>query len=178
MSEREDQEVDLVGNNLDSCTPIPPPIEAAPRFSDVLRAGLITGITASLACWLLYGIASLFRTTFDVTVADGRAMHIGWFMVLLLPLLSALAFALLATALRRRRGCRALTAGLGYLLGALSIAAVLLLPEASVATRVWLVLFHLVTIALIVPQIARVVGDSDPRVLAGHRRSGLDSSAS
>lgn len=178
MTDYPAQDVDPVGNNLDSCTPTPPPIEAAPRFSDVLRAGMTTGVTASLGCWLLYGIASLFGVTFDVTVGGGRQMHVGWWQVLLLPVLSALAFALLATALRRRRGCRARTLAAGYGLGALSVVPVLLLPQAAPATRVWLVVLHLLTMLLVVPQVARVVGDSDPRVLAGHRRSGLDASGS
>lgn len=167
---------DPVGNNLDSVTPVPPPIEAAPRFSDVLRAGLTTGVTASLVCWLLYGIASLFGTDFDVRIGVGDDLrHVPWWLVLLVPTVSAMAFALVASGLRKRRGCRHTTALLGYALGVLSLLPLALQPsDVTWPTRLWLALMHVVTIVLVVPQIARVVGDSDPAVTAGHRRLGLE----
>ena len=170
------RDVDPVGNNLDSVTPVPPPIEAAPRFSDVLRAGLTPGVTASLVCWLLYGIASLFGTQFAVAVGSGGdLMHVPWYLVIIFPVLSALAFALVATALRKRRHCRRTTELVGYLLGALSVVPVLLQPaEVTWPTKIWLTLFHVITIVLVVPQVARVVGDSDPYVTDGHRRVGLE----
>lgn len=176
MVESPDRSVDAVGNNLDSVTPVAPPIEAAPRFSDVLRSGLTTGVTAGLLCWLLYGIATLFGTDFDVQAGVGEGLqHVAWYMVLIMPIVSGLAFALFAAALRRRRGCRRTTLLLGYGLGALSLLAVLLQPSAVTwPTKIWLLVLHVVTILLVVPQVARVVGDSDPDVTAGHRRLGLD----
>lgn len=166
----------VVGNNLDSVTPVPPALEDAPRFSDVLRAGLITGVTASLVCWLLYGVASLFGTDFDVRTGVGAGLrHIAWYLVLITPVTSALAFALVAAALRKHRHCRRTTALVGYALGALSLLPVLLQPgSVTWPTRIWLLVLHLVTILLVVPQVARVVGDSDPDITAGHRRLGLD----
>lgn len=168
--------VDPVGNNLDSVTPIPPPIEAAPRFSDVLRSGLTSGVTASLLCWLLYGIATLFGTDFDVRQGTGDELaHVAWYQVLIVPVLAALVFALIATALRRRRHCRRHTLLLGYALGTLSVLPVVLQPtDVTWPTRIWLLGFHLLTIVLVVPQVARVVGDADPYVTAGYRRSGLE----
>jgi hypothetical protein len=170
------RDVDPVGNNLDSVTPQPPPIEAAPRFSDVMRAGLTPGVTASLVCWLLYGIATLFGTDFDVAAGSSSDLvHVAWYQVLIVPVLAALVFALAATALRKRRHCRRSTLLFGYGFGALSLLPVLLQPaEVTWPTRIWLIVFHLVTIALVVPQVARVVGDSDPYVTDGHRRVGLE----
>lgn len=176
MVDTPDRSPAVVGNNRDSVTPVPPPIEAAPRFSDVLRAGLTTGVTSGLVCWLLYGIASLFGTDFDAStgIRDGLE-HISWHLVLLTPVVSALAFALLASGLRKRRGCHQTTVMVGFVLGGLSLLPVLLQPAAVTwPTRIWLLLMHLVTILLVVPQVARVVGDSDPDVTAGHRRLGLD----
>ncbi len=168
--------VDPIGNNLDSVTPIPPPIESAPRLSDVLRAGLVTGTTASLLCWLLYGIASLFGTDFDVRQGTGDGLtHIAWYQVLVVPVASALVFGVVATALRGRARCRRTTLLIGYGLGALSLVPVILQPaDVTWPTRIWLLLFHLLTLAIVVPQVARVVGDSDPYVTAGYRRTGLD----
>lgn len=167
--------VDPVGNNLDSVTPISPPIEAAPRFSDVLRAGLTSGVTASLLCWLLFGIATLFGTDFDVRMAGDDLRHLPWFLVLITPLTAALVFALIATALRRRPNCRRSTLILGYALGAASLVPVLLQPgDVTWPTRIWLVVFHLLTTVLVVPAVARIVGDSDPHITAGYRRSGLE----
>ncbi len=169
-------DVDPIGNNLDSVTPIPPPIEAAPRLSDVLRAGATTGVTSSLVCWLLYGIASLFGTDFDVRKGTGETLaHVSWYEVLIVPFAAAMVFSGIAAALRGRRNCRATTLLIGYSLGAVSLLAPLLQPsEATWPSRIWLATFHVITIVLVVPQIARVVGDSDPLVTAGHRRLGLD----
>lgn len=168
--------VDIEGNNLDSVTPIAPPIEASPRLSDVLRAGLVTGLTASLVSWLLYGIATLFGTQFDVAQAGSAELtHVAWYQVLILPLISALIFAAIAAAFRRRRHCRRTTLVLGYALGLLSLVPVLAQPDdVTWPTKVWLSLFHVITMLLVVPQIARVVGDSDPFITAGYRRTGLD----
>ena len=164
--------VDPIGNNLDSVTPVPPPIEAVPRLSHVLRAGLVTGISAGLVCWLLFGIATLFGTDFDVRLWSGKGLvHVPWYEVLLVPLAAALLFSSIAAGLRRRSGCRRKTLLLGYALGALSLLAPLLQPsDVTWPTKIWLTLFHIVTIALVVPQVARVVGDSDPAVTAGYRR--------
>lgn len=165
-------DVDVVGNNLDSVTPVPPPIEAVPRLSDVLRAGLVTGITAALVCWLLFGIARLFGTEMTVTVA-GETTRVAWWMVLTQAILSPLIFSLIAAAFRKHRNCRRTTAIVGYVLGIISLAAPLLQGD-TWPTKIWLVLMHIVTILIVVPQVARVVGDSDPHVTAGYRRSGLD----
>lgn len=168
--------IDIEGNNLDSVTPIAPPIEAAPRLSNVLRAGLVTGITASLVCWSLYGIATLFGTEFDVAQAGNDELtHVAWYQILILPFISALIFAAIAAGLRRRRHCRRTTLIIGYTFGLLSLVPVLAQPaDVTWPTKIWLSLFHLITMAIVVPQVARVVGDSDPFITAGYRRTGLD----
>lgn len=164
--------VDVVGNNLDSVTPIPPPIEAVPRLSDVLRAGLVTGITSALICWLLFGIARLFGTDMTVTVA-GEQQSVAWWQVLTSTIISALVFSLLAAAFRKRRGCKRTTAIVGYVLGLASLAIPLIQGD-TWPTKIWLAILHVITMLIVVPQVARVVGDSDPYVTAGYRRSGLD----
>jgi hypothetical protein len=171
--------IDVAGNNLDSVTPVPPPIEAAPRFSDVLRAGLVTGVTAALVCWLLFGIARLFGTEFLVRQGpggqDAELSRIAWYQVVTVPIIAALLFALLATALRRRPRCRRLTLSLGLALFLITLLPVLTQPSTVTwPTRIWLLVLHVVTALIVIPTVARVVGDSDPAVLAGHRRSGLD----
>lgn len=168
--------VDVEGNNLDSVTPVAPPIESMPRLSNVLRAGVVTGITASLVCWLLFGVATLFGTDFDVRMgfSDGLT-HIAWYQILIMPLVSALVFAALSAGLRRHPNCGRNARLIGYGLGALTLLAVVLQPaDVTWPTKIWLALFHIVTIVLVVPQVARVIGDADPSVTAGYRRSGLD----
>jgi len=179
MANRADRvDVDPVSNNLNSVTPVPPPVEAIPRLSAVLRAGIVTGVTASLLCWLLFGIGTLFGTEFDIHLAGSSGVtHVPWYVVVLMPFLLVMAYAALSASLRDRPGCRRLCLTLGYSLGLLGVIAFLFQPEqVTWPTRIWLALMVIVTVVISVPQIARVVGDSDPKVTAGHRRLGLDAS--
>ena len=59
---------------------------------------------------------------------------------------------------------------LGTLLGIISLAAPLLQPDTVTwPTKLWLVVMHVETWVIIVPQVARVVGDSDPLIVASSR---------
>ncbi len=169
-------DVDPVANNHSSVTPIPPPLESAPGLADVGRAGLVTGITSALVCWLFYGIGTLFGTEFDISILGMSDLaHLPWYLVLLLPFTLVMLYALVASGFRDRSGCRRWCLLIGYALGALGVAAFLLQPEGVTwPTRIWLSLCVVATTFLAAPPIARVVGDTDPWVTAGHRRIGLD----
>lgn len=172
-------DIDPVAVNADSVTPIPPPIAAVPRLSDVLRAGLVTGVTAAILCSVLWAIGALFGTNFEVA-AFGSAtnlMMITPIQIVIVAMLSALAFAAIAASLRKRRGCRLMVLLLGYAGGLASLIAVFTQPDAVTwPTKIWLALMHLLVMVIVVPQVARVVGDSDPRATDGYRRTGLDAS--
>jgi hypothetical protein len=87
-----------------------------------------------------------------------------------MPLIAGIAGAALAAIFLGVRGCRRWVFWLGTAAMVLSLASPLLQPDAvSWGTRIWLAIMHIVTWFLVVPQVARVVGDSDPRVVSGYR---------
>ena len=68
------------------------------------------------------------------------------------------------------RGCQRWVFWLGTGVLLVSLTGPLLQPDGVTwPTRIWLALMHLVTWGLVVPQVARVVGDSDPRVTSAYR---------
>ena len=169
-------DVDPVANNLASVTPIPPPLESTPGLADVGRAGLVTAVTSSLVCWIFFGIGTLFGTEFDIHIFGMSGVaHLPWYLVLVLTFTLVMLYALVASGFRDRRGCRRWCLLVGYSLGAVGIAAWLFQPEeVTWPTRIWLILCVVATTWLSAGPIARVVGDTDPWVTAGHRRIGLD----
>lgn len=168
---------DPIAANDDSCTPVAPPMSARPGLVALLKAALVTGITAGLISLLFYGIGSLFGTDFDVLPyggeVDDELQHVQWWMAAVVPVFAALVYALASGLLLNRRHNRRIAVIAGYLVGLASLALPLLQTEATWPTKVWLALMHLVTILLVVPNVARVLGDSDPYVTAGYRRTGV-----
>ncbi len=171
-----DADIDPIAVNADSVTPIAPPLEAVPRLSNVLRAGLIPGVTATILCSLLWLIGWAFGTDFEVRGATGDSpMFINPLHIAVVALGAAMLFALAASLLRGRRGCKRVVLTIGYLAGLASLYALYAQPDwVTWPTKIWLALFHVITTLLVVPQVARVVGDSDPRATAGMRRTGLE----
>lgn len=170
--QKSNTDIDPVAANLDSVTPIAPPWSARPRLSDVLRAGLVTGITASIINTLLWLIT--WAVGVDYTVALGRdqgmLMTITPWQIFLVVMISALLYALLMAGLRGRKYCRKIALVIGYLAAVGSLAGPALQAQ-TWPTFILLSLMHVITALLVVPQVARVVGDADPRALAGYRKS-------
>jgi predicted secreted protein len=165
---------DPAAANEDSCTPVAPPMWSAPGLSNLLTAGLITGITAALVSVIFYGIGSLFGTDFDVVpMGSDDPQHVQWWATIAAPIAAALLFALLCGLLLGRRHNRRIALVVGYVVGLASLAVPLIQPdEVTWPTRIWLALMHLVTMLIVVPNVARMLGDSDPYVTAGYRRTG------
>ena len=164
---------DLKAANADSVTFIPPPKSAIPTTRDVFQAGLVTGITASIVCSMTAFIAWVFRVDFLVSppfTSGEDLVPLPWITVALLPLIVGLAGSLAAAGLLGVRRARMLVLVLGTLLAIISLAAPLLQPDTVTwPTKLWLVVMHVETWVIIVPQVARVVGDSDPLIVASSR---------
>lgn len=146
-----------------SVTPVAPPRSANPDLRFMLFAGLVTGTWAGLLCLLVYGIARLAGVDFDVTTPlvdrDGPLL---WIVPLLLPLAFALIGAAAANILNGQRGARRITFWVGTLVAIGSAYWPLSQTADPWTTRIMLLVMHLITWVLVVPQIARIIGDSEP----------------
>lgn len=165
--------------NADSVTFITPPKSAIPTTRDVLRAGFITGVTASILCSVLAFIGWVFRVQFVVaypfTSGDPFTSSIDlapvpWVSFPLAPFLAGMVGSLAAAALLGVRRAGKLVLLLGTLIAAIAVVVVLLEPHGVTwPTRIWLILMIATAWLIIVPQVARVVGDSDPTITASFR---------
>ena len=148
----------------DSVTPVAPPTSANPDLRFLEYAALVTGAWAGLLCLLVYGVGRLAGVPFEaVTPIVDREGPVLWFFPLVVPFAFATLGALATSLLIGRSHARRITFWVGTAL-ALGSAYWPLVQPADVAwsTRILLVLMHLITWALVVPQIARIVGDSEP----------------
>jgi len=98
----------------------------------------------------------------DVQTVNGL-QQVPWFTVLLLPLLAAEAGAIVSLLLRGRRGAGRIVFWGGTLIAVLSVVLLVTQPSSVLlSTRIWLGVMHVITWVLVVPQIARIIGDSEP----------------
>ena len=147
-----------------SATPIGPPADAVPRLRDLLYAAAVTGGWSGLLSLAIYGIGRLVGVPFEVTRPGTEGLQVvPWFAMLLVPLLAAVVGALLSALTLKRRHAQRIVFWAGTLIAVASCASPLVQPaEVLWSTRIWLLVPHLVTWFLVVPQIARIVGDSEP----------------
>jgi len=125
-------------------------------------AALVTGVWSGLLSLLVYGLARLIGVPMQVEVA-GSAQIVPWFGVLLLPIVAAEAGAIGSLVIRGRRGAGRIVFWVGTLIAVISVVPLIMQPtEVSWATRIWLTVLHVITWLLVVPQIARIIGDSEP----------------
>jgi hypothetical protein len=86
-----------------------------------------------------------------------------WLAPLLVPIAFGVLGALAASLLLGRRRARLITFWVGTLLALGSAVGPFTQPgDVLWSTRIWLVVMHVVTWFLVVPQLARIVGDSEP----------------
>ena len=152
----------------DSVTPVPPPASAVPHTSNLVYAGVVTGAWSGLISLAIYGLGRLLGVPFEVARPGSDALQVvPWFLMLLVPLLAALVGALLAAIMLGRRHARRIVFWVGTAIAALSCISPLMQPDDVIwSTRIWLLIPHVVTWFLVVPQIARIVGDSEPGMYA------------
>jgi hypothetical protein len=148
---------------LESKTPVGPPTSATPTVRQLLYAAVVTGAWSGILSLVVYLIGRLFGVPFDVTRGLESVVTVSWLGVLLIPLIVAIAGAMLASLARGLPHAGRLVFWIGTVI-ALGSCWFPLNQPASVGwgTRILLVLMHVITWALVVPQIARIIGDSEP----------------
>jgi hypothetical protein len=147
-----------------SATPIGPPADAVPGMRDLLYAAAVTGIWSGLLSLGVYGLGRLMGVPFEVAVPGSSALQIvPWFAVALLPVIAAFIGAALSAFALGHRHARRVVFWAGTLLAIASCLSPLMQPDDVLwSTRIWLLIPHAITWFLVVPQIARIVGDSEP----------------
>lgn len=152
----------------DSVTPVPPPASAVPHTSNLVYAGVVTGAWSGLISLAIYGIGRLLGVPFEVMRPGSDSLQVvPWFLMLLMPLLAAVVGALLSAIMLGRRHARRIVFWVGTAFALLSCASPLMQSDdVTWSTRIWLLIPHIVTWFLVVPQIARIVGDSEPGMYA------------
>ena len=152
----------------DSVTPVPPPASAVPHTSNLVYAGIVTGAWSGLLSLLVYGLGRLLGVPFEVVRPGSEALQVvPWFLVLLVPLLAGIVGALPSALMLGRRHARRVVFWVGTGIALLSCASPLVQPSDVIwSTRIWLLIPHVITWVLVVPQIARIVGDSEPGMYA------------
>jgi hypothetical protein len=146
-----------------SMTPVAPPRSASPTVRQLVYAGVVTGAWSGIACLVIYAIARLAGVPFVLTAPGQTSAQVPWIAVLIVPLIAAVLGALLASLARGWNHAGRLVLLVGTLLALASCLPVVLQPDTvGWSTRILLIVMHAVTWFLVVPQIARIVGDSEP----------------
>lgn len=149
---------------LDSMTPVGPPAVTSPSMKNLLYAATLTGSWSGILCLIVYLIGRLAGVPFEVATGSGGALTvIPWLTVVLVPLAAAFIAALLGSLVRGWRAAGRIVFWLGTLVAVGSCLVPILQPSGVIwSTRILLIVMHAITWALVVPQIARIVGDSEP----------------
>lgn len=147
-----------------SVTPVAPPASASPRLRNLIYAGTVTGVWAGLICLAVYGIGRAAGVPFEVQVPGASGLTVvPWYLVALGPLAAGLIAAALSALFLGRRHVRRLVYWGGTMVALLSLASPIMQPDAVIwSTRIWLCVLHVIAWLFIVPQLARIAGDSEP----------------
>lgn len=149
---------------LTSKSPIAPPTSANPTLRFLLYAGLVTGVWSGLISLLIYGIGTLAQVPFEASRgANAVPTFVPWFVVLLLPVIAGLLGGLASSLMLGRAHARRVVFWAGTVIALVSCASPILQPaDVTWSARILLLLMHVVTWLLVVPQLARIVGDTEP----------------
>jgi hypothetical protein len=139
-------------------------MSARPTVRQLVYAAVVTGTWAGLLSLLIYGISKLAGLDFVVSGRAGTPLQpVAWLVVLVTPVVAALALALLGAVVRGWRFAGAIIFWLGTVVAIVSLWAPIDQPgSVTWPARIALALMHLITWVLVVPQIARIVRDSEP----------------
>ena len=144
-----------------SVTPVPPLRSASPTVRNLLYAGLVTGAWAGVLSLLVLAIGrALGLHLIEPQGVPAWVQAFPWLAVLLIPVGCGLGGALGASLVRGWRHAAAWVWVVGSAITIMSLIGPLTSP--NWAQRIMLALLHLITWFLVVPQLARIVGDSEP----------------
>lgn len=148
----------------DSVTPVPPPPESVPHVRDLVYAAVVTGAWSGLLSLLVYGLGRMLGVPFEMSRPGSDSLEVvPWLAVLLVPLAAAVGGGLLASLALGRHRARSIVFWAGTAIALLSCLSPLLQPDGVLwSSRIWMLVPHLITWLLVVPQIARIAGDSEP----------------
>ncbi|CAB4909536.1 MAG: hypothetical protein F2923_02875 [Actinobacteria bacterium] len=150
---------------LRSVTPIAPPAAENPTWRFLVYAGIVTGAWSGLLSLVIYAIGRVCGVPFMASQGQGDSVgQILWLAPLLIPVLVAIVGALLSVLVLGRNHARHIVFWSGSLVALISIAGPVMQPDAVLwSTRILLLCMHAITWFLVVPQLARIVGDSEPQ---------------
>ena len=143
-----------------SKTPIAPPSSLDPKPRFLSYAALVTGVWSGLLSLIVFAIARLFGVPMDVLL-EGTTIHVYWFAVLLVPIAAAQVGAMASLLARGIPHAQRIVFWVGTVIAVVSIAAPFL-TATLVSTAIVLAIMHAITWGLVVPQIARIIGDTEP----------------
>lgn len=138
--------------------PASPPVRIG--LGPVFRASVIAGLVAGLLCGIVWVIAAVFQTDFEVaTIGWDELRSVNILMAIGVPVLVAAIAGPLAALLFRGPAAFLWVLLFGAMLTVLSLALPLFQPsEVTWPTRLWLCVMHLLTGLIVVPVIAAAVG--------------------
>jgi len=148
-----------------SVTPATPSPEArwlVPTYLSVLHSAWVVGVFAAVINAVLFILAWILRVDFTVTTG-GSVVKVNLLMVIAATLVGALAAGAVGGLFLGRRNGGRLFLALGTAWAVLSMVGPLVQPETtSWPTRIVLLAMHVITWFVVVPQVARFIGDADP----------------
>ena len=131
---------------------------------NLVYAGVVTGAWSGLLSLVVYVLGRVLGVPFEMFRPGSDTLEVvPWLMVLVVPIVAAVGGALLASLALGRRHARRMVFWAGTLIALASCASPLIQPaEVIWSSRIWMLIPHLITWLLVVPQMARIVGDSEP----------------
>jgi len=150
---------------LRSVTPIAPPAAENPTWRFLVYAAIVTGVWSGLLSLVVFAIGRSCGVPFIASQGQGDTVgQISWLAPLLMPVVAAIIGALLSALALGRKHAKHIVFWAGSLIALVSMAGPVLQPDEVLwSTRILLLCMHAITWFLVVPQLARIVGDSEPQ---------------
>ena len=151
-----------------SVTPVPPLRSAEPTLRFLLYSGFFTGACAGVLCLIVLGVGRAFGVhLIEPQGVPAWVQAFPWLVVVLVPIACGLVGALGTAVVRGWAHARAWVWIVGTGLAVLSLGGPL--AESMWSARLMLASMHVITWFLVVPQLARIAGDSEPRASVERR---------
>ena len=149
-----------MGGWIGSKTPIAPAISLDPGPKFLAFAGLVTGAWSAILSLIVYAFARLIGVPLEVDTNQLPVM-VPWIAIVVVPLAAAQIGAMASLLARGLPHAQQIVFWAGTIIALASLAFPIMRSE-SVSNAIWLSIPHLITWFLVVPQIARIIGDTEP----------------